>query len=654
MRHLRVGLSLAELLVVISLIMLGLSVVVVNIHHRPAGVTGSMGLARQLVVELRAVRSKARTTGSPRALCVPSNAGATPCSQSYYLLHGHGKTAPRRVVDTSRDFASSYLFVGICGPSTIGSLTSNPPTLDVAGWLNPPTRDYVLAFNSDGRFYTNDLPHDASGNTYLVVSDGLAFNPASAPPGTATMGSNPPAYFSLTRANQPWVIKIGASGSISLTQGFTTTAISAAVSTDQPGPPSTAPATPPVLSTVNNPPVIEDIPSSPVANPAYSPPFEATVPPNGRVALTLLAYDVDGDDLTYTFTSNPLQAGGTGNFTYPAGPRNLHYPNNGMQGQANVDWVPPATAVTGDLFNIESTVTDEAGLSFTSSGRVAVEVNVKVVQAGIIAYDSSGSIFTMRGDGTMPRRIGAGQWPDLSPDGSRIAFVSTRNQTYNPPGGGPPVTESVKRIWTMNADGTGLKIVSKADTSSTANWNATRNTNDDCPAWSPDGSKIIFARTTSTGTRLQIMNANGSWVKKDLAMGTAPSWSAVDPGDGKVIAFHDPSGNVARIKTDGSGLIQLTPGSMPVWGRDGSRLVYLFNGDLCECKPDGSAISTKTPGPIGRVAFSPKGTEFIGVSGSWPNLYEDSGVGASATVNSFRPVLSFSPYDGTVSWSPGR
>ncbi|MBS2038958.1 PD40 domain-containing protein [bacterium] len=654
----RRGLTLAELLVVISLILLGLSVVVVNLHRRPAGAQGSMGLAKQLVAELRGVRSKARSTGSPRALCIPSNGGVTPCSQSYYLLHGHGKTAPRLVVDTSRDFPDTYLFVGICTPSTIGSSNLNPPAFMVASWLNPVIRDFVLTFTSDGKFYTNDLPHDSAGNTYVVVSDGLGYVSASAPSGTATMGSSPPPYFSLTRANQPWIVKISSSGAIGLSQDFGNSGSTVAISNSQPSAPSTAPAPPVVRTIATTAPVIEDIVSQPAANPAYNPPFETTVPPDGRVSLTLMAYDVDGDDLTYNFSSVGEDTPEPGNFTYPNGIRTLQYPNNGAQGQAKVDWVPPATAVTGDRFDLNAVVTDETGLSVTSTGRVTVEVNVKVIQAGTIAYDSNGDIYRMRGDGTTPKRLGPGQWPSLSPDGLRIAFVWNKLQTYTPPGGGAPVSESVKRIWTMNSDGSNLQRVTKADNSNLANWNATRNTNDDCPCWSPDGTKIVFARTSNgapSSTKLQIVNANGSWVKKDLTTGTAPSWSGVDPGDGMVIAYHDTStGKMARIKPDGSASLQLIAGNMPVWRRDGAGLLYLSGGNLNECKPDGSANNLKCTGPIGRVAINPKGTEFVGVAGSWPDLYQDPGLAAPATVNTFRPITAVFPFDGILSWSAGR
>lgn len=96
------GLTLVELLVTISLMLLGLSAVFVNIHRRKPAVAGE--LARVLMNELRQTRAKARATGNPRAFCIPTGNGSTPCAQSYYLMSGHGKTAPRVVVDTSQQY----------------------------------------------------------------------------------------------------------------------------------------------------------------------------------------------------------------------------------------------------------------------------------------------------------------------------------------------------------------------------------------------------------------------------------------------------------------------------------------------------------------------------------------------------------------------
>lgn len=105
------GLTLAELLVTISLMLLGLSAVFVNIHRRNP--VGTSELARVVVNELRQVRAKARATGSPRAFCIPTNNATTPCAQSYYQMGGHGKTAPRVVSDTSGQYPGAYLFVGL-------------------------------------------------------------------------------------------------------------------------------------------------------------------------------------------------------------------------------------------------------------------------------------------------------------------------------------------------------------------------------------------------------------------------------------------------------------------------------------------------------------------------------------------------------------
>ena len=74
----------------------------------------------------------------------------------------------------------------------------------------------------------------------------------------------------------------------------------------------------------------------------------------------------------------------------------------------------------------------------------------------------------------LTNNAGANYQPAWSPDGSKIAFISTRD------GGGPSGFNT--GLYLMNADGT----------------NQTRVTFDDetlegFPAWSPDGSKIAWA-----------------------------------------------------------------------------------------------------------------------------------------------------------------
>lgn len=169
----------------------------------------------------------------------------------------------------------------------------------------------------------------------------------------------------------------------------------------------------------------------------------------------------------------------------------------------------------------------------------------------------------------------ADQFPDVSPDGSKIAFIGDRpdvdNGNYNSPvlmvmnSDGSGQTELVvptstgelddSPVWSpngtqiafgqefdnnkhyvavINADGTGEKTLSSAG-------NEAFN-----PTWSPNGSMIAYESITvpaSGRTQLYIMNANGSNVHSIANSDTtfndhAPTWSPT----GKVIYFTSSAG----------------------------------------------------------------------------------------------------------------
>ena len=88
-------------------------------------------------------------------------------------------------------------------------------------------------------------------------------------------------------------------------------------------------------------------------------------------------------------------------------------------------------------------------------------------------------------------------WPVWSPDGTRIAFISSAPGAFFTPG----------RLHVVNVDGTGQKNLTPVDDV----WE---------PAWSPDGTRIVY---TGEG-RIFVANADGSG-RTDVGFGHRPTWT---------------------------------------------------------------------------------------------------------------------------------
>lgn len=240
----------------------------------------------------------------------------------------------------------------------------------------------------------------------------------------------------------------------------------------------------------------------------------------------------------------------------------------------------------GDRRDLFVMMTDGTGLTNLTNDAVAEISPVWSPDGSRIAYvasrDGGAEIHVMDADGSNRLRLTDGpdedNFPSWSPDGSRIAF------SRGTAGGGFD-------IYVMNADGSG--ITNLTDDPATF---------DIEPAWSPDGATIAFERDGG----LYVMNADGSGETRLTADGTGPAWSP----DGTRIAFSSRrSGNldIHVMNVDGEGTVQLTGSDAddihPAWSPDGSRIAFTSfrdgHGSIYLMKPDGGGAVLLADGAAG-------------------------------------------------------
>jgi TolB protein len=147
--------------------------------------------------------------------------------------------------------------------------------------------------------------------------------------------------------------------------------------------------------------------------------------------------------------------------------------------------------------------------------------------------------------------------PRWSPDGKRLAWVSTRDGN--------------QEIYVADADGKNLKRL----TSEPAQ--------DNNPSWSPDGKQIAFCSGRKGNLDIWVMNADGSDVHRLTTDPHLDCWPAWSP-DGKRIAFttnRDGNYEVYVMNADGTGQRNVTrhpaQDNFPAWSPDGKRLAFISN-----------------------------------------------------------------------------
>lgn len=205
---------------------------------------------------------------------------------------------------------------------------------------------------------------------------------------------------------------------------------------------------------------------------------------------------------------------------------------------------------------------------------------------------------------------------------------------------------SVRQIWTVNPDGSGLKQLTDGSSAS------------EDPTWSPDGRRIAFVR----GGQIYVMNADGSG-QRDLSTNRfydeSPAWSP----NGGGVAFHrddDHAGGVGIMRSDGSHQRLLTRDDNdgdPSWSPNGKSIGFDENGVIYSVAISGPLHRTKLtsrsgPWPGGaawRPVWSPDGKKIVfeGWDVDHTQLYVMSADGSNRT-----PLIRDGHTDQFPAWSP--
>jgi Tol biopolymer transport system component len=240
---------------------------------------------------------------------------------------------------------------------------------------------------------------------------------------------------------------------------------------------------------------------------------------------------------------------------------------NGIQGLA---WTPDGREILAGasqgLWSISATTRAkpelvaglEGGVSYPAFSRASAGGAARLVYQ---YHKRDVNVWRWSGDADAAgsaRRITTSTWfedlPTLSPDGSRLAFLS--NQT------------AATQVWVSNADGSGARQLTFRHGPLALS-----------PQWSPDGRSIAFSATVDGNRDIYVATVDGGAIERVTTAPSEegnPSWSR----DGQSMYFRSDRGGAARlwkVPRTGGEAIPVTKGeaSQGFESPDGTVLYYV-------------------------------------------------------------------------------
>ena len=275
---------------------------------------------------------------------------------------------------------------------------------------------------------------------------------------------------------------------------------------------------------------------------------ELTITVNATLAVTTISLSNSAQTVAYSQTLTAT--GGDANYTWSVtvGSLPTGLSLNGSNGQIS------GTPTVHETRDFTVRVVSGDGQSATHALSITVSPLVLVSKIAFTSFrDVNVEIYVMDADGLNQVNLtntGGGEFaPAWSPDGSKIAFYSSRDGISG-------------EIYVMDADG--LNQV-----------NLTNNAaGDSSPSWSPDGSKIAFGSFRDGNSEIYVMDADGlnpMNLTNNARDDGGPDWSP----DGSKIVFSsnrdsaDQAHDIYVMDADGSNPMRLTNNaagdSRPSW-----------------------------------------------------------------------------------------